>query len=270
MVCAEGGTVRIAPQLCDTWACKVCGPRRVAWLKRQLGAAVKRHELRQFWTLTIWTETCTPVESFELVTKAWHKLRTRLQQVHGRFSFVWTIEAMKRGYAHLHLLTSLPISRRELSDRWRQASGGSFIVDTQPIASAKASNYLAKYCVQQATLRQDPAWAQLAGKRMFSKSRDVQFEPFRTRSEGAGGAWEVWEPPTRPPAAWSGAYRRASSSRRCLVPSSSRQAKRRHYLARCLTREFCLGQNTPCSAPSTGVTQDRHGGRKWLLASRPG
>ncbi len=26
----------------------------------------------------------------------------------------------------------------------------------------------------------------------------------------------------------------------------------------------------PCSASSTVVTQDRHGGRKWLLASRPG
>ncbi len=109
MVCAEGGTVRIAPQLCDTWACKVCGPRRVAWLKRQLGAAVERHGLDQFWTLTIWTKTCTPVESFEVATRAWHKLRTRLQQVHGRFSFVWTIEATKQGYAHLHLLTSLPI-----------------------------------------------------------------------------------------------------------------------------------------------------------------
>ncbi len=26
----------------------------------------------------------------------------------------------------------------------------------------------------------------------------------------------------------------------------------------------------PCSAPSTAVTQDRHGGRKWLRASRRG
>ena len=267
MVCAEGGTVRIAPQLCDTWACKVCGPRRVAWLKRQLGAAVERHGLEQFWTLTIWTETCTPVESFDVVTKAWHKLRTRLQQVHGRFSFVWTIEATKQGYAHLHLLTSLPITRRELSDRWRQASGGSFIVETQPIASAKASNYLSKYCVQQATLRQDPAWAQLAGKRMFSKSRDVQFEPFRTRSEGAGGAWEVWERPYWDAAAKLRSVAPVASERVAGVPSLTVRAAGGLVggVPACLvvesaprpvvappsaaSAEFCPGQNIPCSLP---------------------
>ncbi len=31
-----------------------------------------------------------------------------------------------------------------------------------------------------------------------------------------------------------------------------------------------LAQTLPCSASSTVVRQDRHGGRKWLLASRPG
>jgi len=70
--------------------------------------------------------------------------------------------------------------------------------------------------------------------------------------------WLLWPPSASrasrrswyaPPAAWSGACRRASSSCRRLVPSSSRQAKRRHYLARRLTREFCPGQNTPCSPP---------------------
>jgi len=264
MVCAEGGTVRIAPQLCDTWACKVCGPRRVAWLKRQLGAAVERHGLEQFWTLTIWTKTCTPVESFEVATRAWHKLRTRLQQVHGRFSFVWTIEATKQGYAHLHLLTSLPISRRELSDRWCQASGGSFVVDTQPIASTKASNYLAKYCVQQATLRQDPAWAQLAGKRMFSKSRDVQFEPFRTRSEGAGGTWEVWERPYWDAAAKLRSVAPVASERVAGVPSLTVRAAGGLVggVPACLAvaSSPCLvveppseAPARPCSVPNAGV-----------------
>jgi len=263
MVCAEGGTVRIAPQLCDTWACKVCGPRRVAWLKRQLGQAVERHGLDQFWTLTIWTKTCTPVESFELVTKAWHKLRTRLQQLYGHFSFVWTIEATKRGYAHLHLLTSLPIARRELSDRWRQASGGSFVVDTQPIASAKASNYLAKYCVQQATLRQEPAWAQLAGKRMFSKSRDVVFEPFRTRSEDAGGAWEVWERPYWDAAARLRSVAPVACERVAGVPSLVVRAGGGLVggVPACLVVEqpsaapavFPCHENTPCSLPDVGV-----------------
>lgn len=183
--------VQIAPVLCDRWACKLCGPRRVAWLKKQIGQAVERYELRHFWTLTVWTETCTAVESFEHVQASWNRLRTTLTKHYGKFSYVWTVEATKQGYAHLHLLTTLKISRGELSRRWREASRGSFIVDVQPIHSTRAANYLAKYCVQQATLRQDPAWAQLAGKRMFSKSRGIEFDPFRGAESVSDKAWEV-------------------------------------------------------------------------------
>lgn len=187
--------VQIAPVLCDRWSCTLCGPRRVAWLKRQIAQAVEQYELRYFWTLTVWTETCTPAESFTLIQQSWNRLRKTLTKHHGAFSYVWTVEATKQGYAHLHLLTTLKVSRGELARRWRQASRGSFIVDVQPIHSTKAANYLAKYCVQQATLRQDPAWSELAGKRMFSKSRDVQFEPFRPPQEDSEGGWEIVDIP---------------------------------------------------------------------------
>jgi len=183
--------VQIAPVLCDRWSCRLCGPRRVAWLKREIVAARPRHNLHQFWTLPLDTNGCTAPESFEHIQASWNRLRKTLVQHYGPFSYVWTVEATKRGYAHLHLLTSLKISRSRLSNLWRVAARGSYIVYAEPASSERAANYLAKYCVKQATLRQSPEWAHLANKRMFSKSRDIKFAPFRGSEGTSDKAWEV-------------------------------------------------------------------------------
>ncbi len=42
---------------------------------------------------------------------------------------------------------------------------------------------------------------------------------------------------------------------------------RRRAAERSEGHEFCSMQNIPCSAPSTGATQDRHGGRKGRLTA---
>lgn len=183
--------VQIAPVLCDRWSCRLCGPRRVAWLKREIVAARPRHNLHQFWTLPLDTNGCTAPESFEHIQASWNRLRKTLVQHYGPFSYVWTVEATKRGYAHLHLLTSLKISRSRLSNLWRVAARGSYIVYAEPASSERAANYLAKYCVKQATLRQSPEWAHLANKRMFSKSRDIKFARFRGSEGTSEKAWEV-------------------------------------------------------------------------------
>lgn len=188
----EGGVTTLLPALCGCFSCQLCGVRRAAWLKEQIGQAVPRYQLRWFWTLTIWTETCTPPESFALATAAWNWTRKDLARAHGRFSYLWTVEATKRGYAHLHLLASLSVSRVELSERWRTSTRGSFVVDVQSVRSERAANYLAKYCIQQATLRREPTLDELRGKRLFSKSRDVQFEPFRSPGDGS---WAMIERP---------------------------------------------------------------------------
>lgn len=188
----EGGVTTLLPALCGCFGCQLCGVRRAAWLKEQIGQAVPRYDLRWFWTLTIWTESCTPAESFALATAAWHVTRTRLGEAHGRFSYLWTIEATKAGYAHLHLLAALDVPRVELSERWRSATHGSFIVDVQPVRSDRAANYLAKYCIQQATIRRELGGDELRGKRLFSKSRNVHFEPFRSPGDGS---WAMIERP---------------------------------------------------------------------------
>jgi hypothetical protein len=200
LVLAVDGGLRLLPVLCDMWACRLCGPRRAAWLKREVAEARVRHDLSWFWTLTVWTESCTAVESFRLVSVAWNVVRTDLVKAHGRFPYVWTVEPTKRGYAHLHLLTGLAVDRAELSRRWKAATGGSWVVDVQASAGERAANYLAKYVTKQATMRRDPEWQELQGKRAFSKSRDVQFRPFRSVAEEAAG-WQVWHRPYWPAAA---------------------------------------------------------------------
>jgi len=42
---------------------------------------------------------------------------------------------------------------------------------------------------------------------------------------------------------------------------------RRRAAERSERHEFCLKQNTPCSAPSTVATQARHGGRNGCLTA---
>lgn len=179
----EDGELAVIPILCDTWACPLCGPRKAAWLIRELAAAQKRYRLDYFWTLTVWTEQCAPEASYALVKHWWDNLSRRLRREHGSFSFVWIQESTKAGYAHLHLFTSLDVPQAELSAMWLEVTGGSFIVDVEPVSSERASSYLAKYCTEQARLRAEPGYEHLKGKRFFSKSRDVQFAPFRT--EGA-------------------------------------------------------------------------------------
>jgi hypothetical protein len=88
----------------------------------------------------------------------------------------------------LHFLSTLQVERAALSTRWQHVTGDSFIVDVQPVESDRASDYLAKYCTEQATLRATPEYAHLVGKRFYSKSRDIRFAPFRNGAAADEGA----------------------------------------------------------------------------------
>lgn len=188
LVRQEGAATTIIPALCGCWSCELCGIRRAAWLKAQIRAAVPTYGLEWFWTLTLSTNTCTAPESFTVITSAWNRCHTLLSKHYGRYSYVWTVEATSQGYAHLHLLSSLRISSHAMHGRWHQATGGSFGAKVEPARSSRAADYLAKYCAKQATLRRLPGWDALRNRRAFSKSRNIEFEPFRSPG---GGDWSV-------------------------------------------------------------------------------
>ena len=175
----EDGHVRIIPCLCCQWGCSMCGVMRAAWLKRELRQAVDREGLAYFWTLTIWTETMPAQWSDKSIVAFWNLFRTRMVRWFGPTAYVWIREHTKAGYAHLHLLCDQPISQADVSSMWKDASGGSYIVNVEPIESDRAGDYLAKYCTQEATARRQIGNEHLKGKRLFSKSRGITFAAFR-------------------------------------------------------------------------------------------
>lgn len=179
LVKQDGESTHVYPVLCDMWSCPMCGARKASWLKRELGLAVERLQLTSFWTLTVWTETCTPEESSRLITGWWGHLAKRLKRRHGRFSYVWIMEHTQRGYAHLHLLCSLHIDQQELRDTWEEVTGGSWVCEAESSDSERAAAYITKYCTKQSQQRLEPGYEHLQGRRFFSKSQDVVFAPFR-------------------------------------------------------------------------------------------
>jgi hypothetical protein len=185
------GALVILPALCDAWACPLCGVRKAAWFKRELAAAQVSHALNTFLTLTVNTNSVSAVASARFIKKWWNTLRVGLARDYGRFSYVWAHEDTKRGWSHLHFLTTLQVEPAALSTRWRHVTGDSFIVDVQPVESDRASDYLAKYCTEQATLRATPEYAHMVGKRFYSTSRDIHFAPFRNGvdAEEDAGDW---------------------------------------------------------------------------------
>jgi hypothetical protein len=161
-------------------------------LKREIQNAIERHNLTRFITLTLRTEG-SPVESYDAVTAAWNRLRTTLRARYGAFSYIWTVEPTQAGYAHLHILTNLDIDTGELSKRWKKATGGSWRVSVGEVKSQGVASYIVKDAVRFADMRLDREWSELRGKRVFSKSQDIQFAPFR--GSKTGGGWRVWDRP---------------------------------------------------------------------------
>lgn len=181
LVRVHDGQVQVNPILCDTWACGLCGPKRAAWLKREVHKALFGYRLKYFWTLTVSTRRCTAAESFKVITAAWNTLRTNLKRDYGPFSYIWVMEATQQGYAHLHLLTSLDITQKELKRRWYHATGGSHQAKADRMATDRASNYLTKYLAKESHERRKQGNDTLWHRHAYGKSRDVRLRCFRCR-----------------------------------------------------------------------------------------
>jgi len=190
----DGEQTTVRPILCDRWSCALCGPRRAAWLKRQITRTVEGEGLTHFWTLTLrryGDEALTPAESvaqFERIQACWNRARLALSRRAKRagieLKYVWVIETTKAGMPHLHLLTNYDPGRSVLSAVWMRATGDSWVTDDEPIRDeGNAANYIAKYCTEQATIRRQAAWADLRHKHNFGKSQNIAFEAFRAKAE---------------------------------------------------------------------------------------
>jgi hypothetical protein len=216
LVRVEGGRTYLRPAMCDRWGCASCGPRKAVWLRDNVRDSQPVYGLDFFCTTTVRTSSCTAAESYVFASQAWNRLRTGLRRDYGAFSFVKVVEPTKKGYAHHHLLTSLSLETGELSTRWLAATGTSWQVDVQSVASERAANYLAKYCAKQA-----PMLRQLLGEasprlNMYSKSRNVHFTDLRQSSEAG---WMLYRRPWKEVSRWSSSVLPVSSSREVGMPA---------------------------------------------------
>lgn len=204
------GTLTIIPALCGCFGCELCGVRRASWLKTELAAAIARPKLGlvQFLTLTLRVNALgrSPRQSWDDGATYWNRMRLRASRRFGAFSYVWVVEPTKQGTWHLHLSTSLQAAPSEIAEEWLASTGDSYIVDSEPAGSERVINYLAKYSTKMAGLRGTPEWEFLKGRRIFSKSQDVQFAPFKQPAEEPG-RWQVWARPY-----WEAAELLASSA----------------------------------------------------------
>jgi len=227
------------------------------------------------------------VAQFERIQACWNRARLALSRRAKRegieLKYVWVIETTKAGMPHLHLLTNYDPGRSVLSAVWMRATGDSWVTDDEPIRDeGNAANYIAKYCTEQATIRRQAAWADLRHKHNFGKSQNVAFEPFRAKAERTAvdeqtgevvSAWERIDVPYWTYVAQLKGRLRPVVERVQGTPSMVLQNASQALSApqeppeppSAASAGFCPGQNTPCSAPSTGVTPGRHGGRKGAL-----
>ncbi len=187
------GQKTLIPALCKQFSCRLCGPMRAAWLKRNIKKAQVENNLHQFVTLTLQVKGRTSQESFKAIGGYFHTLQRALDRRHEkhygykwRMSYIWTVEPTKRGIAHLHLLKNGQDTPSEISECWHKATGDSYIVEAEEVSTARAGDYLCKYVTKQAGIKGTLGYEFLHHKRLFGKSADVCFEEFIVPSDKPG------------------------------------------------------------------------------------
>lgn len=179
--------VKVVPLLCGKWSCPICGRLRYRWFVRNVERAADGFDRCRFLTLTI-THDFTVAESWDRIMWAWNRFRGRVKEQYGDFEYVWVIEAQQSGHAHLHVLMNTYLPKLWLDEQWAWAVGRECITHVEEIERAAGARYLAKYLGKQAGLDLSKvAGVDLTGRRRWSRSRGIAFEPYKKPSEG----WRV-------------------------------------------------------------------------------
>jgi hypothetical protein len=186
----QDGQIMVLPAICGCWRCALCGPRRAAWLTAQIARLVDAQELQRFWTFSLIRSVENPTKA-EVETANRHlgasfnRFRLAARRAYPAFQYVWSREHTEAHWPHLHLITNLPLSQSKLSAMWFRATGDSWIVDAKPREIIRSGSYLAKYVCDEAVSEVRPKYA-----RAFSKSRAIQMDPFRPKSQHPEG-WRL-------------------------------------------------------------------------------
>lgn len=154
----------VAPFRCRSWRCSTCRPRKAKELARRIASAAATNHLTTLITLTI-DPSLSSGHHLDHLWTAWRRLRDQYAREHPGLKAVAIVELHKSGVPHLHVLTTLRTPQRTLSDRWRTASNGSYIVDIRHVRAQAVARYVTKYLT-----KDTPSDAIPRGRRRYNAS----------------------------------------------------------------------------------------------------
>lgn len=161
-------TRQATPFRCRSWRCGRCAPEKASRLAARIALEAKRVGCTRLMTLTL-RAGLDRGYSADQVWLAWRRLRDIWRRRGLDVSAIAVLEYTRRGTAHLHVLVSSYLNQAKLSNDWRQASRGSYIVDIRAIDEQRVSAYVSKYLAKAL----DTDLEHPKGRRRYSSSRDV-------------------------------------------------------------------------------------------------
>lgn len=146
LITCPHGNYRWRPLLCHSWACPQCAEDNRA---RTIARLVYAHHHQRANSEGLKMVTLTyhhDVEKPELHRTLQHLIQA-LRRQYGIIEYARFVERTQRGRFHIHLVLDAPfIPQKELSELWRTATHGAFIVDIRAVHSARqVARYVTKY-----------------------------------------------------------------------------------------------------------------------------
>lgn len=165
--------------MCKTWGCGLCGPKKLASVKRGIYREADRWQLRRFLTLTLPGDfKGSYKESVEVLNNCWKKFGIYFKRKFDKkLVYIKVVEPQKRGIAHLHVLVSCYISQGWLSKAW-QAIGGRRICDIRFVDIHRIAAYVSKY-MSKAMIGDD-----LGPYRRYRTSQEIKINGAKQPPEG--------------------------------------------------------------------------------------
>lgn len=204
---------------CKTWGCGVCGPKKLASVKRGIYREADKHELRRFLTLTLpGNFKGSYQDSVKALNKSWKKFGIYFKREFGeKLIYIKVVEPQKRGIAHLHVLVSRYIPQGWLSKIW-QGIGGGRICDIRFVDVHRIAAYISKY-MSKAMIGDD-----LGPYRRYSTSQEISINGAKQPSEGV---WEFLKVPID--GFWRYAVKEAQEGRSLIIQAESSEGEIRMY-----------------------------------------
>jgi len=156
---SENRSVRIISNHCSLRWCPMCSASKGFFVTKSVTELLHRMKHPKLITLTL-KHTSSPlakqIEHLYSSFKRLRKMKPIKQKIAGGVWFfqVKRTKSTDEWHPHLHLLVDGEyIAQRYLSELWRKASYGSFVVDIRPVKDkAKTAEYVARYAVKPAML----------------------------------------------------------------------------------------------------------------------